>query len=429
MPRVLLVTNVFPPSAGSPSEKAGSRVKYLHQYGWESIVLAPNLNTTELIDENIVTNMPPVEVHRTPYLFQKQMPSLNKSRGVYLSAQDRDGFGWLYLPNGYIRWLPYAVCAGMRLAKKADIILSFNNPTMIHLVGFFISRLSGKPWVAGLRDPISGNPIHRRGPERFNVWVENLVASQADRVVQWGDYVVEAMSTRHPDQPSDRFVIIPYTGFSPDDFCGVDLTPPVNNLPLRIAYTGSFYPGSITPEPILNALGSLIKDGRLSVNDIHITFAGDWNASYNRLVEELNLSDQISYLGLISRKDCVKLWVESHVLLMILGENFDSPDRFPAKFWDYVGAHRYILALVPPNGKLARLVQEQQLGIVSPPSDISSIADTLVNIFEAFRKAPLTIAPTSQFLAAANRMHGERMLAKTLSQVYEQYHSKRVELK
>lgn len=417
MPRVLLIANTFPPKPGNSSEKMGTRVRFLYQYGWQTVVLTPQLSPLDKPDEGLSQDLPPVEVHRTPYLFRDRLPSFKKTRGIYFTGDKPSLLDHLYVPNGYIRWLPYAVSTGRKLAAKADVILSFNNPTMTHLIAYIVSRLARKPWVAGLRDPIAGHPLTRRGPETFNRFIERRVAQSATRVVQWGDFVVEPMAKRYPDLPSERFVVIPYTGYNAEDFANVDTSPPAMTLPLKIAYTGTFYAGSITPEPLLRALANLVRDGQVSTSSFQITFAGDWDDSYTRLVQQLGLADSIHYLGYISRRACLELWSQSHVLLVILGENFDSIDRFPAKFWEYVGARRYILALVPPRGKLAMLTREQHLGLVAPPHNEDQIATALLQLLEQLKQGQLVPEPTPEFLLEdADRASGERILASVLEQ-------------
>lgn len=417
MRRVLLITNTFPPKRGNSSEKMGTRVRFLYQYGWQTRVLTPELSSVAESDEGLLANLPSVEVHRTSYLFKKQLPSLKKARGLFVTGDKESWLDYVYLPSGYVRWLPFAVHAGSRLASDVDVILSFNNPTMIHVIAYLVSRLARKPWVAGLRDPISGYHFNRRGPEMFNRFVENLVAKSAERVVQWGDFVVEPMSERHPERPSERFVVIPYTGYNPEDFVEVDPRPPAWQLPLKIAYTGSFYTGSITPEPILRAVGMLVQQGKIAPTDIGLTFAGDWDEAYSQLVQALGLTNSVHYLGFISRRACLELWSQSHVLLVILGENFDSIHRFPAKFWEYVGARRYILALVPPAGRLAELVQQEHLGLVAPPHDEERIAEALLVLLKNLKQGQLIPRPAEAFLyEKANRAYGEQVLAEVLEQ-------------
>lgn len=417
MRRVLLITNTFPPLAGNSSEKMGTRVKFLYQYGWKTTVLTPELPSPDEADKGLLENLPPIEVHRTSYLFNESLPSIKNTRGIFLTKNRKSWLDYIYLPNGYIRWLPYAVRAGRKLAADVDVILSFNNPTMMHLIAYLVSRLTGKPWVAGLRDPISGYHFNRRGPELFNRFIERLVARSADRVVQWGDFVVEPMAERHPDLPSEKFVVIPFTGYNAEDFTDVHSLPQNVTKPLKIAYTGSFYTSSITPEPLLRALGYLVRQRQIAPTDIEVTFAGDWDEAYTELVESLNLSHMVRYLGFISRHACLELWSKSHVLLVILGENFDSIHRFPAKFWEYVGARRYILALVPVNGRLAELVRQQKLGMVAPPHDEAKIAEALMQLLAQLEQGQLQPQPTEKFLTEeASRAFGEKRLAEILEQ-------------
>ncbi len=218
MRKVLLITNAFPPQAGNQAIHMGKRVKFLMRNGWQTVVLAPEIPMVEKKDPHLMRGLNDVEVHRTPYLFLKQQPMLRQSRGLFLTGHKKTPLDRIYLPNGYIRWLPYAVRAGRKKAQEVDVLLTVSNPTMTHLIGYALHKLTGKPWVCELRDPISGYQFNRRGPESFNRLIERLVVQQATQVFQWGDYVVNSLASKYPGQDPEKFSVIPYGGFDPDDY-------------------------------------------------------------------------------------------------------------------------------------------------------------------------------------------------------------------
>ncbi len=55
------------------------------------------------------------------------------------------------------------------------------------------------------------------------------------------------------------------------------------------------------------------------------------------------------------------------------------------KFFEYVGANRPILALVP-NGPLKETILEGGFGTVAPPKDVSEIADKFMRHYEQWKK-------------------------------------------
>lgn len=424
MKRVLLISAAFPPQLGGPSEKMAKRVKYFSRFGWQTTVLAPAIPAGSTLDESLCNEIGDVEVHRIQYLFQARWPSLrhDKDRQQDFSGSKFERFlDVSFVPKGFVRWLPYAVQAGRQLAASADVILTMNNPISLHIIGYIIKKLTGKPWVAEIRDPIVEYAYGRRGPEKLNYWLERLVVKNANVVIQREDFTPDIISLRYPKSPPSKFVVIPYTGFDPDDFSSqtTDEVKVLSNDQMVISYTGSFYGDTITPIPFLNGLKRCLSTNAISAQAIRVIFAGDWDDQFDQLIEELDLQDIVSYRGRITRQQCIELWHKSHVLLLILGKEADNILRIPSKFWDYLGAKRPILSLVAPNGRLANLVVEQNLGVVADPEDEEAIATAINQLFVAFQEKRLKAQPTPEFLSLANRACSEKTIIDVFNQIVQ----------
>jgi glycosyltransferase involved in cell wall biosynthesis len=417
-----LISDAFPPQLGGRSEKVATRAKYLARYGWKVMVLAPALPAAS-DDAGSDTAPPPpsgVEVCRTPYLFKRRWPSLkhNKDRKIEASLGGRSTrlLDLVALPRGYIRWLPFAITKGVRLARQADVVLSMNNPVTLHIIGWIVSRWARKPWVVEFRDPLVGYAYSKRGPEWINRRLESLIVRTADRVLQIQDFVPDPISARYGDLDPNRFVVIPSVGYDPDDFGHV--TPgAAETQGLQIAYTGSFYGETITPVPFLNGLKEFISQSAIPPASLRALFAGDWETRYDDLIRELQLEPYVQHLGYLSRQDCLALWQESQALLLLLGKEEDNLARIPSKFWDYLGARRSMLALVHPEGRAARVVREERLGFVADAEDTQAIAGALEEVWQAYRAGRLRPAPTAAFLAQATRAHSEKMVAATMDEL------------
>ncbi len=60
----------------------------------------------------------------------------------------------LFLPDARVGWVRHAVRAGKVLSESPgfDAIVSTGPPHSAHLIGQKLARLTGKPWIADLRD-------------------------------------------------------------------------------------------------------------------------------------------------------------------------------------------------------------------------------------------------------------------------------------
>lgn len=420
--RVLLVADAFPPQLGGRSEKVASKAKYFSRYGWEVVVLAPALASDDQQDAGLLYEDTNISVYRTPYLFRHQWPSLKHNKGRLIDVQ-KDGWlrlvDFLAIPRGYIRWLPCAIRAGVRLGCMANVIFTMSNPVALHIIGFILSQWTGKPWVAEFRDPLVGYAYSRRGPEWINRRLESLVVHNADRIIRLQDFVPDPICIRYPDVSVDKFAVIPFVGYDPDDFVasGLPLASQTDAAVLQVAYTGSFYGDTITPISFLKGFRRFLSETSISSASFRVVFAGDWDAPYDQTLNDLGLQGYVKYLGYLTRQECINLWQTSHVLLLILGKERDNLMRIPSKFWDYLGARRSILALVHPDGRVAQVVREQRLGFVADPEDDASITATLREMWQAHQRGTLKPQPSAKFLARATRASSEKMVIDVMNEL------------
>lgn len=427
MKRVLLVSAVFPPQLGGTSEKMAKRAKYFFRFGWQTVVLAPAIPPDSDLDETLMDELADIEIHRTKYFFQSRWPSLRHDKGRSLEVYQpkvQGAVDLFFVPKGYVRWFPFALQEGRRLVASADVILTMNNPMTLHLLGFVLHKLTGKPWVAEMRDPIAEYAYGRRGPERLNYRLERLIVQNADAVVQREDFVPELVGPRYPDLSPTKFTVIPFTGYDPDDFAlfSAAENKGVSDDQLMISYTGSFYGETITPVPFLRGLHRFLSANSVSRSCVRAVFAGDWDARYDQVVDELDLLDCVEYRGRLTRPECIRLWLESSVLLLILGSEEDNLLRIPSKFWDYLGAGRVILALVHPEGRTAQVLREQHLGFAADTDDEVEIAATLKKIWQAYQRGVLKPQPTAEFVSKATRASSEKAVVDVLNQVVSSAH-------
>lgn len=420
--RVLLVTAVFPPQLGGASEKMAKRTKYFSRYGWQTVVLAPAIPAGSSEDQALLNEAGEVEIHRTSYFFRSRWPSLRHDQERAIDTHRgklNQVLDMAFVPKGYVRWLPHAVRSGRRLASSVDVILTMNNPITLHLVGMALHKATGKPWVAELRDPIAEYAYGRRGPETVNYWLERLVVRNCSAIIQREDFVPEPVVERYPNLPSSKFIQIPYTGFDPEDFAGQSASQPNigdNPVPV-IAYTGNFYGDTITPAPFLKGFKLFLERNPDTTLPFRVVFAGGWAEEYDRLVSNLGLESAVEYLGWLSRPECIELWQNSQILLLILSNEEDNRLRILSKFWDYLGAQRLMLALVATDGRLANLIRKERLGVVADPEDEEAIALALQELFNSHKQGDLGISPSSEFLAQANRADSERMVVEVMNRL------------
>lgn len=316
--KVLLVSNVRPDDPGGRAEKLADRQQYLAENGIEII------------------------------------------------------FG--HVPEPYFRSFLPAIVRIARLGRRedVDVVTSVSNPFHLQLVGYVVSRVLGVPWLVEFRDPMVESPD--RDPDAFLTRVAGFVERLAVRrsaAVVWGDgiQIPDGYYTDRYDVPDDHVTKLPFHGFDPAAFEVVD---PVAHHTFTITYAGSFYEGWIEPFEFFQGLARYRES---DVDDLIVQFYGDWDQRHEEKARALGVRDLVRTHEFVPHEKVVAELKGSDAALYVGGTDPDNRYNVPSKIWDYVGARVPILAVVDPEFRVTRLIEQYDLGIVVDPRDPSAIAE------------------------------------------------------
>ena len=107
--------------------------------------------------------------------------------------------------------------------------------------------------------------------------------------------------------------------------------------------------------------------------------------------------------------------VDSDCLLLIIAP--EEPYSYTGKLFEYLGAKRPILALIPPQGIAADLIRSTKTGIIVPPEDTNPIKQGISKLFKEWKKGDLIIkSDVSEY--------DRKTLTEKLAKVFEQVISK-----
>ena len=187
--------------------------------------------------------------------------------------------------------------------------------------------------------------------------VATLVTRSADAIVCVSDAIAAEMRERNPQGE----VVTIANGSDFDDFAGLEHTASDR---FRITHAGSFF-GKRDPRPFLTAL----HDTGL---DIHARFLGDFRSSDREWAEQLGLGDRLELIPYAPRRRSLELQRDSEALLLLIPEaGGRGKGVLSGKVFEYLAAERPILALVPPDGAAASLIDETGAGVVVAPEDVA----------------------------------------------------------
>lgn len=407
--RILLIAWYFPPTSTIAAVRLGRIAQHLLGRGHDVRVLCPREIPAEESYGVLASYIPEERVVRTRWLDVNALPRaaarwLNRARSAEPSSAKTQaevpssdeastddakpsmlrrllaGVRELYTlvlnwPDSMIGWLPYGVASGRRLAKnwKPDLIFASAPPFTVLLVGYWLSRLIGVPWVVEFRDRWSDDPYYPppRWVTRLNIWAEGHIVRRTAGLVTVSDPWAETYRRRY-GKPTATIC----NGF--DDPGTLEGEPgPSADGPLRIVYTGWIYPGRRDPSPLMEAI-QLLGEGPDSVR---LEFYGTAEAHVAPLIARYRLQNQVDLFPDVSHDEALRIQRGADVLLLMQWNDPKEQGNIPGKFFEYLGAKRPILVLGLEDGVPATLARERKAGVYGgSPGEIAEHLRTWIEL-------------------------------------------------
>lgn len=381
MRRTVLITSVhFPPSALSGPRRLLAFAKYLPEFGWDTTVLTANPRVYEAVDPASIRLIPDAcDVHRTFALDVKRQLAI---RGRYPSI--------LAQPDRWASWIPSAVLRGLLLIKQRNVrvILSSYPAMTSHCVAFWLNRLTGVPWVADFRDPVSGAgatlaPKTLRSRLR---WEERTLRCAA-RLVFTTAGAARSYAERLPETGTRNRISVIANGYDDEAFKDIPEGPVTagNGKPLVLLHSGLLYPEGRNPAPFLAALARLVAAGDTDASAVRVILrASGSEQRYAEEISRLGLETIVSLGPRISGRDALIEQAQADGLLLFQGPQYDH--QIPAKVYEYLRIGRPIFALVGEHGDTAALLQNTGGAEIVPIDEVSTIQARLHAFIGALRE-------------------------------------------
>jgi glycosyltransferase involved in cell wall biosynthesis len=414
--KLLLVTLYFPPAGGGGVQRPLKFATHLPALGIETHVLAPD--DPKWVHEDAELTVPTQAwIHRARYVGpsgRRIADELHGRSGIDLAVRRASTIGRrLLVPDENVTWNATAIPKAVSIVRREgiDVVLTTSPPGSVHMIGAAVKRATGAKWVADLRDSIVRHP-HRStegvaafAKQKARAGVAQLVARQADAIVTAAEAITEETRSL---SPRGRLLTIA-NGSDFDDFAGLDYRRAER---FRLTHTGSFF-GQRDPRPFLRALQAS------GLEDVCVRFVGDFRPGDREFLASLELGDRVELVDYVPRRESLRLQRDSDALLLLIPEaGGRGRGVLSGKVFEYLAAERPILAVVPPDGAAAQLIQDTGAGLVAPPEDEDAIRDALRSLHDRWRRGELDGPPLSaewrEKLSRASRVEELADLLKAL---------------
>ncbi|HEU5350181.1 MAG TPA: glycosyltransferase [Terracidiphilus sp.] len=432
---VLLVSYSFPPVGGVGVLRAASLARYLPQHGIRLDVLTARNPSAVGTDPELLNDIPKgVTIHRTltldlPFGLKKWIknrvtgarkpststatsPQPRKPGLLRRIAQD------ILLPDPQVTWLPILARAAARIVRERniDLVLITVPPfSSVLLAPKLRARFPNLAIVVDFRDEWLATSIDlisfSRSPRARQIahQAEAAAVASATAVVAVTEAARRLLQARYPDEPAGKFHLVP-NGFDAARLPRVlSQAQAANDKPVLLTYLGTLY-GSTEPQALIQAIRTLSEEIR---SRLRVRFIGRVEDPYFRQ-SLLELGETVELISFMPQAQALQALAESDYALLITHD----PVNVSAKFYDYLGVGKPIVATVHPGGAVRSLIEELHAGWWADSRDVNAICKLLTdavtkggNLSETYRPDVERIATFERKSLAASYagiLHGVR---------------------
>jgi hypothetical protein len=406
---VLFVAFHYPPiqmSSGVHRTVAFSR--QLAEQNWDVSVLTVNTSVYDNIN-NIAEQLIPsgVEVLRARCFDTARDLSI---KGRYLS--------WMAQPDRWQSWLPFALWHGWRHCKQRDcqIIISTYPIATAHIIGYLLHKITGKAWVADLRDPMlqTDYPTDQLRRRIFR-WIEGKIVRHARFAVLTSPGAIDLYRNRYPQKHADFWRLIT-NGYDETVFKG--LAAPAET-PARqhyvLLHSGTIYPAERDPSHLFKALQQLKNEQPAIANRLKIRLrATGHDDLFKTMLANSNIEDMVELAPALDYRAAAKemLSVDGLLLLQAASCNYQTP----AKAYEYIRAKRPVLVLAPTESDTNQLMLQSRVAIQAGLDDASAIYGALQLLVRQLDQQSFTYLSDDE-VRRFSRSEGARQLQQSLMEL------------
>ena len=350
--RVLMIAFHFPPLNGSSGIQRTLRfVQHLPALGWQPIVLSAHSRAYSSTANDLLAEIPSDIIVKRPF-------ALDTARHLAIAGRYPRP---LALPDRWASWALGAVPAGLMLIRKyrPDVIWSTYPIATAHSIAHRLHQLTGIPMVADFRDPMAqdGYPADPRTWRAYDR-IERTMALRASRLVFVTPSACELYRSRYSKLPPERFALIE-NGYDEDSFTAAEaglVAKPLNYGCVTLLHSGIVYPSERDPRALFEALGRLLRSGRIDARTLRIRFRAPVHLDLLRqLSAECNLQELVELLPPIPYQEALQEMLQADGLIVMQGSNCN--EQIPAKLYEYLRARRPILGLADPQGDTGKVLR------------------------------------------------------------------------
>ncbi len=394
--KILIISYYWPPSGGVGVQRWMNFAIQLKHRRWEPIIYTPENPQFEIRDEGLITTVKGIRVVKTPIwepfdLFHKitgNRERKNVQQGLVLEKSNKSFLdkvivwirGNVLIPDPRVFWVGRSVKFLRKFLEEEGIntIITTGPPHSIHLIGKRLKKQLIVNWIADFRDPWSKWDVLKKLETStlsmaLHEYLEKRVLDSADIVTT----VSKRLAASFQSRTSSSVKILTN---------GITIKKPNVSTPDEESFTIGYF-GMLNemrnPNQLWHVLDQLCREDKQFNARLQIKIGGIVAESIkSELLSMERLKDKVQLLGCMPHEEVQTMYAECNLLLLLLNKTDNAQWILPVKFFEYLGAHRKILALGKRDSDLGDLMNGKNIGELLDYSNVSALRIFIKQAFD-----------------------------------------------
>ena len=421
VPSVVLLNYYYPPLVGIASERAASMAGHLCELGWHPAVVTAANGFYHRADEASTPSYPVIRTRSFELsrafrrAFALSRAGVVAGEGSTITPVPTGALGgglrelvrdFAYVPDAQVGWIPFAAQAVRRtleLTPRPRVVFSTSVPFSAHLAARAGAHGQDVGWVAEFRDPWATSDSPSRSSRRlrrsFDARLERRVLLAADHIIATSESFRAELLQTHAELGPGRVSVVT-NGFE-DMPAG---KPPGATEPMVVLYAGTVAAGEDV-SPVITAFSELDERHPQSTRLRVLGPPEPW-----RFAAGESVPAWLELAGIVTPSAARQAMTDSSALLLFQRHpGYDCV--LPGKAFEYIGARRPIVAVVPSASEMAELLTRHADVRLVDRDDVTALNPVLDELLRQHRsgslQAPRVTASTVAPLA--RREQAERL--------------------
>lgn len=381
---LLMISFHFPPIASSSGFlRCLKFAQHLNKKEFNVTVLTATEGAFEHVDKHNYRL-----ISQPDYKLQRAL-ALDASRHLSIQGKYFDFMTW---PDKWSSWAFFGFFKGLFVVarQKTDVIWVTFPIASALVIGLLLSKLTRKPLIVDLRDPIWEEETWINTPrQRILRMLEKHILKHAKYVVFTSPGTIEKYHLRYPKLIKEKAKLI-LNGYDESDFSG--LTPNcIKHNKKVFLHSGLIPVYERDPSAFFNAIASLKAKGVINAQQHEFRLRACGNEQqYSHTTRQLGIDDLVTFPGPLPYAEALAEMLGADALMIFQAATCNW--QIPAKLFEYARAEKPILAWTDESGDTAQLLSKiTNAWSVAPLTDADKIASCIQSFIQRDQWAAQTI--------------------------------------